>query len=135
MKRTKTYSKESPKVGIFWFYHGKIIFKNAVPLNQGINYGTTIICEIDHESFWNRLEQSGQLKNLPPHLRFEYFALPRGIVVFHPETEQYFVIHGNNLAKKELNLVAKEFNLPKEKTTFEQDILCCDLSDEEWEAL
>lgn len=135
MKRSKTYSKESPKVGIFWFYHGKIIFKNAVPLNQGINYGTTIICETDHESFWNRLEQSGQLKNLPPHLRFEYFALPRGIVVFHPETEQYFVIHGNNLAKKELNLVAKEFNLPKEKTTFEQDIFCCDLSDEEWEAL
>lgn len=123
------------EVGIFWIYHGKIIFKNAVPVEEGLSYGHAVNGYKDHSDYWDELDESNQLKCLPPNLRSEYFTLPRGRVVYYKDTGMFCILHGNNVSLENLYSVAKAFNLPKRITKFEQDIHYCDLSDREWQDL
>ena len=122
----------NPKVGIFWFYEGKIIFSHAVPLEVGEYYGDAITGVKDHADYWEELRCEGKLNALDEPLRDEYFSIPRGRVVYHSDTNSFFVYHGNNVKKKDLRKVASFFNLPKEKTIFEQDLHYCDFDDSEW---
>lgn len=124
---------EEAQVGIFWIYHGRIIFKNSVPVAQGFVYGEAVNGLKDHCDYWEELDKQGELKQLPPSLRSEYFTLPRGRVVYHKDTGSFCVLHGNNVSSWDLHCVAKSFNLPKNNTKFEQDIHYCDLSDKEWQ--
>ncbi|MBO5137540.1 MAG: hypothetical protein J6B81_03465 [Spirochaetaceae bacterium] len=127
--------KENPEVGIFWIYHGRIIFKNSVPVEQGIPYGEAINGHKDHCDYWDELDEQGKLEWLPLTFRSEYFSLPRGRVVYHRDTNSFCVLHGNNVSLWDLYCVTKSFNLPKSNTTFEQDIHYFDLSDKEWKDL
>lgn len=122
----------NPKVGIFWFYEGKIIFFHAVPLDVGERYGDAITGVKDHADYWEELRCEGKLNVLDESLRDEYFSIPRGRVVYHSDTDSFFVYHGNNVKKKDLRKIASFFNLPKEKTIFEQDLHYCDFDDSEW---
>ena len=122
----------NPKVGIFWFYEGKIIFSHAVPLEVGEHYGDAITGVKDHADYWEELRCEGKLNALDESLRDEYFSIPRGRVVYRSDTNSFFVYHGNNVKKKDLRKVASFFNLPKEKTIFEQDLHYCDFDDSEW---
>ncbi|MCR4715107.1 MAG: hypothetical protein K5751_12120, partial [Treponemataceae bacterium] len=98
------------------------------------HYGNAITGTKDHADYWEELRKEA-LSILPAHLRTEYFSIPRGRVVYHSDSDQFFVYHGNNLKKKDLQQVAKLFHLPKEKTTFEQDLHYCDYSDEDWSTI
>ena len=122
----------NPKVGIFWFYEGKIIFFHAVPLDVGERYGDAITGVKDHADYWEELRCEGKLNVLDESLRDEYFSIPRGRGVYHSDTDSFFVYHGNNVKKKDLRKIASFFNLPKEKTIFEQDLHYCDFDDSEW---
>lgn len=124
--------RELAEVGIFWFYRGKLVFKDAVPVAQGVSYGEAITGRRDHAEFWDELYGAGELGRLPECLREEYFSLPRGRVVYHGDTGQFFVLHGNNVCRRDLRTVAKSFNLPKHNTVFELDTHYCDFSDKEW---
>ena len=123
-----------PFVGIFWFYQGITLFPHAVPLEKGLPYGNAITGTKDHADYWDSLS-SGQLSFLPDSFREEYFSIPRGRVVYHSDTDKFFVYHGNNLKKKDLRLVAEAFCLPKEKTVFEKDLHYCDYDEKSWETL
>lgn len=125
-----------PLVGIFWFYDGKPVFVHAVPLAEGLKYGDAITGIKDHAVYWEELRsQANGVSILPPRLREEYFSIPRGRVVYHQDTEQFTVYHGNNLRKTDLKKVAAAFHLPKDTTRFEQDFHYCDVRDDEWESM
>ncbi|MBR1404825.1 MAG: hypothetical protein IJ558_11700 [Treponema sp.] len=121
------------RVGIFWFYKDLPIFVHAVPLEQGEHYGEAITGTKDHADYWEELRSKiGWLSILPKQLQEEYFSIPRGRVVYHCDSERFFVYHGNNIGKQDLQKVAAVFCLPKDQTVFEEDVHYCDLSDEEW---
>ena len=128
-------SDNLPHVGIWWFYGGSPIFVHSVPLSQGLHYGDAITGIKDHAGYWEELRESGKLSDLPPKLHDEYFSIPRGRVVYHEATRIFTVYHGNNISKKELEMVRSIFDQPKHMTCFVQDIHYCDLSDEEWNTL
>ena len=127
--------EKMPEVGIFWIYHGKLIFKDAVSVEKGFHYGQSITGCREHSEYWDELDADGKLSCIPPSLRTEYFNIPRGMVVYHSETGRYCILHGNNISTGTLLSVAKAFDLPKENTFFEEDIQYCDLSDKEWKSL
>ncbi len=124
-----------PEVGIFWIYHDKIIFKNAISVENGFAYGESITGFKSHAEYWEELDSKGKLSCIPPSLRTEYFNIPRGMVVYHRDTGRFCILHGNNISPWTLYSVASAFDLPKEKTFYEEDIHYCDLSDEEWQDL
>ena len=97
--------------------------------------GEAITGTKDHADYWEELRSVGELSVLPHHLQDEYFSIPRGRVVYHTDTKKFYVYHGNNVTKSDLQKVTKLFCLPKESTSFEQDLHYCDFSDEQWEAL
>lgn len=121
------------QVGIFWLYRHEIIFAHKVPLADGAHYGNAVTGTKDHADYWEELRISEKLAQLPPELREEYFSIPRGRVVYHSDTDRFFIYHGNNATKSDLAKVRRVFNLPKAKTICEQDLHYCDLSDDEWE--
>ncbi|WP_296330555.1 hypothetical protein [uncultured Treponema sp.] len=121
-----------PAVGIFWLYQHKIIFSHSVPLADGQHYGEAVTGVKDHADYWEELRNAGKLAVLPQALQEEYFSIPRGRVVYHSDSDMFFVYHDNNVSKSDLNKVCKTFNLPKAKTKFEQDIHYCDVNDEDW---
>lgn len=123
------------KLGIFWIYRHEVIFSHSVPLADGLPYDEAITGTKDHPDYWEELRSVGELSVLPHHLQDEYFSIPRGRVVYHTDTQKSYVYHGNNVTKSDLQKVAKLFCLPKESTSFEQDLHYCDFSDEQWEAL
>lgn len=122
-----------PFVEIFWFYNGFVIFPHAVQLTNGLHYGNTITGTKDHADYWDEL--AGHLSFLPSSLRKEYFSIPRGRVVYHKDTDHFHILHGNNLMKKDLQQVIKNFCLPKERTVFEIDTHYCDYTPDEWNLL
>ena len=128
----KTLKKQEPFVGIFWFFYGLPVFVHAVHISEGQHYDKAITGIKDHADYWE--ENSGR-KYLPEHLQREYFSIPRGRVVFHENTDEFTVYHGNNMSKQELQEVATIFCLPKAKTRYEQDIHYCDLNEVEWNKL
>ena len=123
---------QQSQVGIFWLYCHKIIFAHKVSLADGLRYGDAIIGIKDHADYWEELRARGELSQLSPELRDEYFSIPRGRVVYHSDTDRFFIYHGNNVTKTDLAKIRKAFNLPKEKTICEQDLHYCPLSDDEW---
>lgn len=62
-----------PKLGIFWFYDGEIIFSHAVCLVDGLHYGDAVTGVKDHADYWEELERKGKLDVLDESLREEYF--------------------------------------------------------------
>ena len=123
------------KVGIFWIYRHEIIFSHSVNLSDGERYGEAVTGTKDHADYWEELRQNGLLSTLPVPLREEYFSIPRGRVVYHTDSEKFFVYHGNNVTKSDLQKVAQLFSLPKVKTVFEKDLHYCDFSADEWERM
>ncbi len=122
----------NPKVGIFWFYKGKVIFTHAVSVEDGFLYGEAVTGTRDHAEYWEELRKDGKLNVLDESLREEYFSIARGRVVFHKDTGKFSVYHGNNMKKTDLHKVGLFFNLPEDRTDFEEDLHYCDLTDSEW---
>ena len=87
----------NPKVGIFWFYKGKVIFSHAVSVDDGFLYGDAITGTRDHAEYWEELRKAGKLNVLDESLREEYFSIARGRVVFHTDTGKFSLYHGNNM--------------------------------------
>lgn len=121
---------ETPFVGIFWIKNGFTILSHAVHVSEGLKYGDAITGIKDHADYCE--ERKKRHEYLPTELEEEYFLLPRGRVVYHTDSDRYYVFHGNNVRKTDLNQIIDLFCLPKEKTIFEQDIHYCELSEEEW---
>ena len=128
-------TNSEPLLGIFWFFNGQLVFFDAIPVSDGIRYGDAITGKKDHADYWEDLRSEGLLNVLPEKLRQEYFSIPRGRVVYHVDSDRFFVYHGNNIKKKDLRQVIKKFCLPKDKTVFEQDLHYCDYSEPEWKKL
>lgn len=124
---------DTPYVGIFWIYNGFVIFSHAVSVVEGLAYGTAITGIKDHADYWE--ETKNWHGFIPEEFRNEYFSIPRGRVVYHSDTDKFYVYHGNNLKKTELNQIVELFCLPRNKTLFEKDIHYCDLSEAEWKNL
>ena len=125
--------KVSPRVGIFWLYKHEVIFMQSVPPAEGLAYGDAVCSEKSHADYWEELRSVGELDKLPESLRDEYFRIPRGRVVFHRDNGRFYVYHGNNLTRTDLNKVRKAFGLDRDVTSFEQDLHYCDLDAAEWE--
>ena len=122
----------NPKVGIFWFYKGKVIFSHSISVEDGFLYGEAVTGTRDHAEYWEELRKDGKLNVLDESLREEYFSIARGRVVFHKDTGKFSLYHGNNMKKPDLHKVALFFNLPEDRTDFAQDLHYCDLTDSEW---
>ena len=122
-----------PRVGIFWLYKHEIAFKHAIPLAEGLAYGDAVGGTKDHADYWEELRSSGELEKLPVVMQDEYFRIPRGRVVFRRDQGRFYVYHGNNVTRADLEKIRKAFGLNKADTTFEQDLHYCDLGAAEWE--
>lgn len=121
-----------PQVGIFWLYRHKIIFTHKVSLADGVRYGDAITGIKDHADYWEELWAKRELAQLPTELQDEYFSILRGRVVYHSDTDGFFIYHGNNATKHDLAKIHRAYNLPKAKTVGEKDLHYCDLNDDEW---
>ena len=121
-----------PRVGIFWLYKHEVAFLHAVPLAEGLAYGDAVGGTKDLADYWEELRSSGGLEKLHESLRDEYFCIPRGRVVFHRDNGRFYVYHGNNVTRADLEKVRKSFGLDKAATSFEKDLHYCDLDAEEW---
>lgn len=126
---------DSPRVGIFWLYEHDVAFMHAVPLAEGLAYGDAVGSTKGHADYWEELRSSGGLEKLPVALRDEYFHIPRGRVVFRRDLGRFYVYHGNNVTRADLEKVRKAFGLNKSGTSFEQDLHYCDLDVAEWESI
>lgn len=128
-----TINSEKPFVGIFWFYFGVPLFVHAVHLEAGEHYGSAINGLKDHADYWE--EDSCHKSFLLEHFQKEYFSIPRGRVVYHEDTKEFIVYHGNNISKQELQEVAAVFCLPKAHTRFEQEIHYNFLGERSWKSI
>lgn len=111
---------ETPSVGIWWFYNNDILLADAVETEKGQTYGDCITSFTAHTDFWDTALKNGKLEHLPSAAFTEYFAIPRGRVVFHKETGRYTVLHGG-LKQRQLNKIRDFFCLPEELTDFDTD--------------
>lgn len=91
-----------PQVGIFWLYRHKIIFAHKVSLADGVRYGNAITGIKAHADYWKELRAKRELAQLPTELQDEYFSILRGRVVYHSDTDRFFIYHGNNATKRDL---------------------------------
>ena len=122
-------------MGIFWLYKHEIAFMHAVFLAEGLAYGDAVGGTKDHADYWEELRSGGGLEKLPVAVRDEYFRIPRGRVVFRRDQGRFYVYHGNNVTRADLEKIRKAFGLNKADTTFEQDLHYCDLGEAEWETI
>jgi hypothetical protein len=95
------------KIGIFWIYKSTVIGK-AIALNDGVEGVPGIIDSQDnHADFW---EQNREYINHFPELSgVEYYAVPRGRVLFIKKTNRVQVYLDRNLIRRESKLLISNF--------------------------
>jgi hypothetical protein len=112
-----------PRVGIFWFFQGRLIADWA-PLGSAEAYGDCLTHACSHIDFWNNLQHLGTVPR-----DIEYEQPPRGRVVFNTRTER-FTLYADRciLARKSrVNQILRAMHLPPSQTDVKMDghYLCC----------
>src|SRR5690242_1185265 len=82
----RTQPKDAPRVGIFWFYKGKLII-DSTPLSAAEQYGEFLGHPASHIDHWANLQRTGVV---PPEV--EYEEAPRGRVVYHRRLETFTLL-------------------------------------------
>ena len=110
-------------VGMFWLLPdlSHLFYVNKTCIKQAEKYGDWLICQADHSSVWEYLEQSGYLQSLPKRYRAEYWKLPRGRVSYNVVLGKYFVYHGSWFTRKHAKIIEAEFELEAGNVVYEED--------------
>lgn len=109
-------NQRQTKVGIFWVHRGKLLAA-AVPVTEGVQSVDAINGQVDHVSYWPRLQKLHlELRDL------EYEQVPRGRVLLLKATETFCVYMDKTLHKPKIKqALMREFGLPKSRTRFTTD--------------
>jgi len=75
-----------PKVGIFWFYEGRLII-DSVPISQAEACEGFCNYPESHEQFWSQLQRRGVVST-----ETEYDEAPRGRVVYDAKSQQFLLM-------------------------------------------
>jgi len=104
------------KVGIFWVYNGRVL-AFPVSLKDAYRCGSFFDSPENHVDVWSRI-----LSQRPELDGMEYFAFPRGRVVFN-ENEQCFTVYLDKvlMIPSVQKRIRAAFGLPEARTHFEHD--------------
>ena len=91
-----TVDVPEPEVGIFWTFDGKLFHLESSPVSKAVRTRVSVDYAVGHYAAWFMMEKKGLLSSLPPHMRDEYDAIPRGRVVFLFDQENYVIYHGDD---------------------------------------
>ena len=105
------------KVGIFWVYDGCVL-ASAVGLEDAERSGAFFDSPDNHVDVWPRIQ-----RQRPELDGVEYFAIPRGRVVFDQDDQRFTVYLDKVLMKPAVqDKVRAAFSLPESGTRFERDV-------------
>jgi hypothetical protein len=107
---------ESPCVGIFWVFEGKLLAYTCAP-SDGIDNEWSINGQHDHVDYWPTFQrQHPSLRNI------EYEDVTRGRVLFLKKPPTFCVYMDKRLHKPAIKkLILAGFNLPPKQTKFLTD--------------
>ena len=105
-----------PEVGIFWTWNGRIFHIESAPESKAVHTRVSIDYAVGHYAAWFMMERRGILKRLPPHMRDEYDAIPRGRVVYLYEKQGYLVYHGDDFSDRLFQEICDRLHLPADRT-------------------
>jgi len=113
-----TKTGRSSKIGIYFFV-GKDILLQAVPLSQGEKTEVSIDHKGSHYDFWDRLDPKTAAEK-----KFKarsYDAFPRGRVLFHMKRKK-FITYRDRCLKEELSIIKEKFGLNDAEYDIEYDV-------------
>jgi hypothetical protein len=112
-EQTNFTSKESPSVGIFWLFRGKLII-NATPVTQAEDYGDNKTHARSHIDYWTLLQRQGVVP-----AETEYEEPPRGRVTFNTKTERFTLYADRCILCSEdaVKKLVRKMHLPANTTT------------------
>jgi hypothetical protein len=79
-------AKLEPRLGIFWYVHGKLIIDGA-PLSEAEPYGEHRTHPRSHIDVWEQFQQVGKAPR-----ESEYEEYPRGRVMYHPASGEFSIL-------------------------------------------
>ena len=111
-----------PRVGIFWTWKGQLFHAESCPLSRGVRTTVSIDYPIGHYNAWFLMERRGLLNRLPPELRDEYDAIPRGRIIYHLNREAFIIYHGDEYGPAMQATLMEMFRLPADTVVDEVDM-------------
>jgi len=111
--RTHPQTPVSPRVGIFWWWRGRLLAA-SVAVGEGVAFNGVVHGGRDHVKVWPTFQR--QFSAL---MDTDYIVIPRGRVL-HLQSEKQFIVYlDRKLAKPRIQAaILKEFALPPRATTF-----------------
>ena len=116
-------SKTEIYVGIWWHHEQKLI-GFAQPITAIQEPRTLIDSDLTHADAWDFAR-----RQLSCPSDVEYFAIPRGRILWHSERETGILYHGNATQAGVLSVLAKLFGLPRWEAHLDEHYLTGDALD------
>lgn len=108
-KQEKKKAKPEGRVGIFWWFDGKLIV-HSTPLSEAESYGDSLTEATGHVDYWSALQERGAVPR-----EVEYEEPPRGRVRYDRKAQE-FVIYADRCILRERGVVQQiltALHLPK----------------------
>lgn len=116
-------SKTEIHVGIWW-HHGQKLIGFVQPVKAVQEPRTLIDSDLTHADAWDFAR-----RRLSCPSDVEYFAIPRGRILWHSERETGILYHGNATQAGVLSVLAKLFGLPRWEALLDEHYLTGDAFD------
>ncbi len=114
MAKTQSYGK----IGIYFFV-GKEILIEAVPLSQGEKTEIAIDHKGSHYDYWENLDSK-----TPAEKKFKsssYDAFPRGRVLFRLKENKFIIFRDRCIKEAQISIIKEKFGLNDSKCIIEYD--------------
>jgi hypothetical protein len=110
MQRRQSRQKLKARVGIFWFYEGKLI-TDSTPLSHAEPYGDALTHPTSHIDYWTRLQQQ---RSVP--LDCEYDEVPRGRVNYDAKSKRFLFMADRCIIadRRAVQQIVVTFSLPRD---------------------
>jgi hypothetical protein len=109
--------KPEPRVGIFWFFDGKLIL-DATPISMAEAYGTALTHPTGHINYWTQLQHEGVVP-----AEIEYEEPPRGRAVYDQREQRFHLLADKCILNRRdvVGQIMDAMHLPPGKTTEGRD--------------
>ena len=107
------FGSPEPEVGIFWTYEGRLFHLESAPISKAVHTRVSVDYANGHYASWFVMGKRGILDSLPPHMRDEYDAIPRGRIVYLFSRKTFVIYHGNDYNPTIQSTIVKRLHLPE----------------------
>jgi hypothetical protein len=115
------FGSPEPEVGIFWTNEGKLFHLESAPISKAVHTRVSVDYANGHYASWFVMGKRGILDSLPPHMRDEYDAIPRGRVVYLFARKTFVIYHGDDYNPTIQEEIVRRLHLPADLYTDEID--------------